>query len=222
MLIGVAIAFTACGDDDDSAQKLPSLTGTMTDLDGNTYTWVRIGNQDWMAQNLNSGDPYWDYPYYNKWGDPLIDVDNQNEADSNLVKYGNLYTYEDALKNAPEGWRLPSDDDWKHLERALGMSAKNADKFGWRDGAGTLMTSAEGLHLLFGGKLFAGSQDYGGRVSVHYVGDEGCYWTSTADSTTDEPAAYFRKVMPNLNRVQRFTSPTEHVWMSVRYVRDAK
>ena len=33
-----------------------------------------------------------------------------------------LYTYEGALKAVPEGWRLPTDDDWKKLEATLGMS----------------------------------------------------------------------------------------------------
>lgn len=40
-------------------------------------------------------------------------------SDTELVKayyttYGNLYTYEEAVANAPAGWRLPTDEDWKN------------------------------------------------------------------------------------------------------------
>ena len=42
--------------------------------------------------------------------------------------YGLLYTYDAALAAIPEGWRLPSDADWKNLEKALGMTAEEVEK----------------------------------------------------------------------------------------------
>lgn len=41
--------------------------------------------------------------------------------------YGLLYTYDAALAAIPEGWRLPSDADWKNLEKALGMTAEEVE-----------------------------------------------------------------------------------------------
>ena len=42
--------------------------------------------------------------------------------------YGLLYTYDAALAAIPEGWRLPSDADWKNLEKALGMTAEEVER----------------------------------------------------------------------------------------------
>lgn len=217
----LALPLASCSDDDNNGQQAPSATGTMTDHDGNSYPWVRIGNLDWMAANLRAGDPYWEYPLYSKWGDPLVVTDDMDQSLADYPTYGNYYTWDDAVNNAPDGWRLPTDDDWKDLERALGVS--NVDAMGWRDGGGSLAVLASGLHLLYGGKVYHGGQDYGGYCKLHYKDEAAYYWTATEDTvSTDEHSAVFRKLIPNLNRIQRFTSPTSQVWMSVRYVRNAQ
>ena len=38
------------------------------------------------------------------------------DFESDYKKYGNLYTWEEALEVCPEGWRLPTDEDWQNLE----------------------------------------------------------------------------------------------------------
>jgi len=50
----------------------------------------------------------------------------------NCDKYGRLYNWEAAKKACPIGWRLPSHDQWKQMEMALGMSQSEADDDGWR------------------------------------------------------------------------------------------
>lgn len=79
--------------------------------DGQVYKTVKIGKQTWMAENLNFGD----YPSVDK-------------------KYGKLYTWEEAMKVAPKGWHLPTDDEWTELENFLGG----------REVAGGKMKSVEG------------------------------------------------------------------------------
>ena len=62
--------------------------------------------------------------------------------------YGLLYTYEAALQAVPEGWRLPTDEDWEKLERALGMAASELDKTNeWRGNreAALLKEGSEGI-----------------------------------------------------------------------------
>ena len=92
--------------------------GTMTDIDGNSYRKVRIGNQVWTAENLrttrfNDGSAI-----------PLINDSiawsalttpgyccyrNTNDADS-IKKFGMLYNWFaiDTKKIAPAGWHVPT------------------------------------------------------------------------------------------------------------------
>ena len=46
--------------------------------------------------------------------------------------FGGLYDYEAALAAVPAGWRLPTDDDWQNLEKALGMSISDLKQSGKR------------------------------------------------------------------------------------------
>ena len=113
------------------------VTGTVTDIDGNTYKTVKIGDQWWIAENLrttkyNDGTsiPHvtdsseWNtlttpgYCYYN----------NTNNADS-IRKFGALYNWYtiNTKKLAPAGWHVPSDSEWKVLEEYLIANGYNWD-----------------------------------------------------------------------------------------------
>jgi len=115
------------------------------DIDGNSYETIIIGEQEWMAENLkvthyNNGDAIqyvhsessepdvWEnlstgaYGYYND------DLSHQET-------YGNLYnwyTVDDSRGVCPDGWHVPSDEEFKTLEMYLGMSQSEADSTGWR------------------------------------------------------------------------------------------
>ena len=85
--------------------------------DGQVYRAVVIGKQTWMAQNLS----------YNPYGDMLYDkCPKAMSIDSSCGKYGIFYKLEDADTVCPNGWHLPSSDDWKTLiELAGGEYAAN-------------------------------------------------------------------------------------------------
>lgn len=95
-------------------------------------------------------------------------------------EYGYLYTYEAALAAVPEGWRLPSDEDWKKLEAALGMEQSQIDLDNtWRGiNAGDYLKQggASGFNA-----LFAGCNAYVPKTNgMNYIKkQEGAYfWTS--------------------------------------------
>jgi uncharacterized protein (TIGR02145 family) len=129
------------GDSDTSGVviKMIANAGDMTDVEGNEYQTVRIGNQVWMAENLrvtkyNDGSAIpldtssstWSattpkYCFYN----------NTTNADS-IKKYGALYNWyvvspANANKVAPAGWHVPSDAEWDTLQNYLITKGYNWD-----------------------------------------------------------------------------------------------
>ena len=154
-------------------------TGTFTDpRDGQTYTTVDIGSQTWFAENLN-------YETANSWW--------YNNSSANGDIYGRLYNWDAALNACPSGWHLPSDEEWKTLEMALGMSQNEADDTGWRgtdeggkmkeagtahwNSPNTGATNSSGFTALPGGYRNSSG-------SFYYLGNYGYWWSSSEGSGT--------------------------------------
>lgn len=221
------IALSSCNDDD----KLPNITpedrGTVMDDQGNVYEWVRIGDQMWTTSNAKNGTSLAEAEYYNGFDySYVLSEDGAQDFEENyLPNYGNPMSLEDAIASAPEGWRLPSDEDWQKLERTLGM--KNPEMKGLRgDGvAFSMMNKDSGceLGLGLGGGCFI-QQVWGWiEINLDYIGERGYYWTSTIDDSYDQEyqLAYFRRFTANHGDVSRACMRTDS-YLSVRWVKDVK
>jgi len=158
--------------------------GSFTDTrDGETYKTIQIGNQIWMAENLD---------YKTNHGTWVYDNDNSNSS-----THGRLYDWEAAHKACPTGWHLPSDEEWKQLEMHLDMSQSDADTFGLRGvNAGTKLQSASGWNS--GGKgtnegcFLALPSGYRFTNGDFYdIGYSAYFWTSTEFNRT---RAWFRSL----------------------------
>lgn len=226
------IAFSACDDD-----KLPNIRPAATDefvdeRDGNVYEWIRIGDLEWMTSNLKYGTPYFEREYggafVDDYGDPqvvesqFIDFDMREDFETN----GNLYMWEELEEMVPDGWRLPTDEDWKNLELALGMSQKEADKEGWRgDQVATLLRQGKdgwGMELQLSGCAWQ-SGPYGDDIILTNIDECGYFWSATEveDNGLQVPTVYFRKIIATQSTVYRGTTPL-NILMRVRCVRDAQ
>jgi uncharacterized protein (TIGR02145 family) len=155
---------------------------TFTDSrDGKKYKTVKIGEQVWMAENLNYA----------------INSSECSDNDlANCKKYGRLYNWETAMKACPKGWHLPSDAEWDALTAAVGG----------KETAGTMLKATSGWdnHIEFDSKLEKKEEKSGNgedkfgfnalpggrgfeaepdsrsrRPYFSYIGDVGYWWTST-------------------------------------------
>ncbi len=122
------------GSSDGSCPDMP----TITDIDGNVYNTVLIGNQCWMKENLmvttyKNGVSIPNISGNNSWANTTIGAyawyDNQI---SWKTKYGALYNWHAVASISglcPTGWHIPSDDEWSELiNYAGGANSPNGNK----------------------------------------------------------------------------------------------
>ena len=106
-----------------AGSEYDATANTLKDLrDGKTYKTVKIGNQVWMAENLN-------YETNNSFC--------YNEAAEYCAKYGRLYQWATAVDACPTGWHLPASAEFDTLFKAVGGSKKAGmmlkSNSGWND-----------------------------------------------------------------------------------------
>ncbi|MDR4989371.1 MAG: FISUMP domain-containing protein, partial [Bacteroidales bacterium] len=142
----------------------------VTDIDGNDYITVIIGNQEWMAENLrvarynneediptnlNDGD-WWTttsgaYAIYdhNAWN-----TDGINSPEEMVAAYGKLYNWyavDDSRGLCPEGWSVPSDADWTALVNYV-VSQGFPNEWNNPNGAGNALKSCHQVNSPLGGE----------------------------------------------------------------------
>ncbi|WP_303178588.1 fibrobacter succinogenes major paralogous domain-containing protein [uncultured Butyricimonas sp.] len=232
----LSLSCWGCNDDEDTKELpvvKPEATGTVVDNEGNEYTWVRYNGLDWMTSNLKCGKPFYKVAHN---GILVVRLDNKDQALAEYDSLGNLFSYEEALANAPEGWRLPSDEDWKNLEKILGMSASEANTLGWRGSVeGELIqqgANGSGICLLLSGLVSLQERTWTKWPYFTQVREYGYYWTSTIDeSHTLGTTAYYRRIGYYTSQIERNVTAIQekstdgviyNKYLSVRYVRDAR
>ena len=118
-----------------------SFTTKVADADGNLYNTVKIGTQVWMVENLkttkyNDASEIPNVTDNDEWRDLNSDAYcwANNDETANKPIYGALYNWHavETGKLCPTGWHVPTDDDFKVLEIALGMVQAEADGIEWR------------------------------------------------------------------------------------------
>jgi len=227
--------YQSCEKDPTSSNE--GETGTVTDIDGNVYQTVKIGDQWWTAENLKvthyrNGDAMPNVTDYTEWTNlttgAYCEYDNNS---ANVDTYGRLYNWysvNDSRNIAPEGWHVPSDEEWKQLEMFLGMSQSQADSFGWR-GTDQGSQLAGNMNLWYDGDLknnaafgssglaaLPGGYRYSNYGYFLHRGLYALFWSS-AEGNGD--GAWARGLGSNDTDVSR-TDGSKHNGFSVRLLRD--
>ena len=148
---------------DNISGKCPYDETLVDSRDGKTYKTVKIGEQVWMAENLN-------FESTSSWTNDSLDKDG--------AVYGRYYSHGAALKACPEGWHLPSREEMRELINAAGGEDK----------AGINLKSTSGWDKTEDGKdgngkdtycfnAKAGGESDGEEDGAYKVGISAHFWT---------------------------------------------
>ncbi|TRX72185.1 fibrobacter succinogenes major paralogous domain-containing protein [Carboxylicivirga sp. M1479] len=108
--------------------------GNVSDIDGNVYKTIKIGDQTWMAENLRvtrfrNGDAIINITDNDMWSIQEVaaycNYNNTEDLDT-IATYGRLYNWYaagDSRNIAPKGWRVATPEDWNILIDHLGGDA---------------------------------------------------------------------------------------------------
>ena len=139
--------------------------------DGKVYKTVKIGRQNWFAENLNFA------------AKGSVCYENN---DANCAKYGRLYDWKTALTACPAGTHLPTDEEWETLVDYAGGEDEAGEKLkstsGWKqhEGESGNGTDNYGFAALPGGAFADDHFEAAGTI--------GLWWSATEDDDDDDTA----------------------------------
>jgi len=222
--LAVAMVFTfSCSIDDDNNNGGSTIEYGSLEYGGQTYKTVKIGNQTWMAENLNYK--------------PNAETTSEcySYSNDNCATYGRLYNWRTAMDLpsscsdnecakqiqskhkgiCPSGWHIPSKAEWEVLSNYVQKDkvCNNCDaKFlkttsGWNfDGNGT---NAYGFSAQPGG--------WGKFPNFFDMGGNGNWWSS---SEYDAYGAYARNMNPTYDYTDWDTYSNKMTAFSIRCLKN--
>jgi len=244
----VAYAINSAGSSNGTVETFTTLSdNTVTDIDGNIYSTVVVGDQTLMAENLRVTR------YSNGASIPLLTDPNDwralgftdkaygyyNNDPSDAATYGALYNWAAAMNGAgssdanpsgvqgvcPSGWHLPSDAEWKELEIYLGMTSTVANTVGKRGSpVGGKMKDLGYWNSPNTGATNTSGFNGRGHGTVDYwghsyynKGGEGLYWSATEALNNN---AYSRGLYYDTDAVARWDVSIKGNGLAVRCIKD--
>jgi uncharacterized protein (TIGR02145 family) len=217
----------------------PDLTyQTISDIDGNTYKTINIGNQEWMAENLkttrlNDGSeiPFiTDNIAWHNLKSPAYSWYNNDEAIFKNIygAYYNWYTVNSG-KLCPSGWHVPDESDWKALKVFLGMTPEQADSgyftnnkagikiketgtYNWVEES-TAATNESGFTALPGGLRSDSDELFGGDGN-------GAGWWSASLVFPTHGFAYSHWVSSSTDKIYRSDMLNSEYGLNIRCIKD--
>jgi uncharacterized protein (TIGR02145 family) len=167
--LGIAFGSVSASLERRSAQDQKASGGTM-------YSSKRMADgKQWTTHNLNVNTvPSYCY----------------EDSELNCRQYGRLYTWESARRGCQslgDGWRLPTDDEWRQMAKRYGGVGEDSDDSGRAAYKALLIGGSSGFNALLGGGRDAGGSQYA-RLEAH-----GFYWTASESDPASAPFYNFGK-----------------------------
>jgi len=226
----------------------------VTDIDGNEYPTVIIGEQEWMAKNLRTtryrdeteiesglSNSEWQSTSSGAMAvQPYGSITGLNSEEEVVEAYGRLYNWHAVSAPGglcPDGWRVPTDDDWIQLlayadslgypNASVSLGAANALKSRRQEGTilgppwDTVEHPSWRYHATHRGRDIFGFSGHGGGYRIFngnfdFVAVYGYWWTSTETTATSAPS---RSMFHGSGEVSRLNL-TKQFGMSVRCLRE--
>jgi uncharacterized protein (TIGR02145 family) len=189
--------------------------------DGNEYRIITIGNQTWMAENLN-----YDVGEFQSWCFQF--------TESYCEKYGRLYTWDAVMGNLPTNengyvaadyieqphqgicpneWHVPTDSEWIELRNFVGDSGeKLKSSFGWKNN-GTDLYHFRALPAGYSGNINNPSSK---EKSFHEISNSTFFHTTRQTSVN----ATYVGMLSNKNASVTLTSVHKYIGASLRCVKN--
>jgi uncharacterized protein (TIGR02145 family) len=213
---------TTTYDDSTSIDNPITYIDSVVDIDGNFYHAVAIGTQVWMAENLRTtkyrdGSPIPNVTDSSVW---ILTTEgaycNYNNDTTHSNTYGRLYNWYaviDTRNIAPEGWHVPTQDEWNTLVQFLGGGAVAGGKLK-ETGTAHWNSPNRGATNAYG---FSGL-GAGTRLTIFSgIGQEGTYWNASIWAETKDP--WVTSLFYNSMGAGAI-SYDEHNGLSVRCIKD--
>lgn len=202
----------------------PNNTPSITDADGNVYSSVTIGTQEWMSENLRTtkysdgtaipnvtDDTDWENLSTGAW------CHYDNDSSQYEAAYGKLYNWHAVNTNklCPTGWHVPTDSEWTVLTDYLASDGHSGAEgkalkatSGWNSGGNG--TDDYGFLGLPGGNRATNDGNF------YYIGSFGYWWSSSQTNTSN---AWNRNMDDGNDSVNRYYDDKRYGF-SVRCLRD--
>ena len=221
--------------------------GIVVDVDGNIYQTVTIGDQEWMAENLRvskykNGDAIPTGLTNSEWQSATQGAYAIFDNDEDMLEaYGKLYNWyavDDSRGLCPEGWSVPSHDDWTQLVDYVVSQGypNNSDN---PDGAGNALKSCLQVNSPFEdcdtsehprwnqNDTHSGFDEFGfsglpGGLRINnglfnFVGIFGYWWSATEAPGNN---AYLRRLASSQGSMETFSASDKTSGYSVRCFRE--
>jgi uncharacterized protein (TIGR02145 family) len=219
-LSGFSLITTSC------RQQNIEFPERVNDIDGNSYRTVTIGKQVWFAENLkttrlNDGTPIVNLQGNNDWiltQEPAFCWFN-NDFEKYGISYGNLYNWYavNTGKLSPEGWHIPTTDEWDTLVKYHGNGEFSGDILKEKGTAHWVAPNESALNS-FGFTALPGGYRNGVNDSGSFygIGKHGLWWSSSQGNPT---SSFGRRI--DYNRSYMVTECfIKELGFSVRCVKD--